>query len=130
VRSILSVFGIYVLVLLLAGTFPVGAGDALHGGALLHPAIPHVHTGSAGSSVQNQIQMPNVQFKVSLTPAIETTAGGATEVPTTAITPPLPRVATVPLLGQEERLVGLELPRPQARFEPPPDPPPTPFAFA
>jgi hypothetical protein len=127
-----SVFGIYVMVLLLAGTFPVGAGDALHGGALLHPAIPHVHTYSANAepSPQPQAHGPTGKLEVGMKPAIEASPGGATEAPVTAITPPLPRVTQVPLLGQEQRLLGRELPRPLARLEPPPDPPPTSLALA
>jgi len=132
VRSVLSVFGIYVMVLLLAGTFPVGAGDALHGGALLHPAIPHVHryTANTEPSPQPHAHGPTGKLEVGMKPAIEATSGGATEVPVTAVTPPLPRVAQVPLLGEERRLIGWDLPWPLARLEPPPDPPPTSLGLA
>jgi hypothetical protein len=129
VRSNLSIFCIYVLVLLLAGTFPIGAGDAKHGGALLHPAIPHVH-GPGEDGATSQPQAPSAELKVSLTPTIETTAGGATEIPVTALTPPLPRVAANRPFGREQRLVVPDLPRPRARSDPPPDPPPTSLALA
>jgi hypothetical protein len=115
VRSVLAFFGIYVLAVLLASTFPVGAGDAAHGGALLHPVFPHVHLGHAEAD----------RGKVGLTPAIDASAGGATEALSSGLTPPLPRAMLGILVGPEQRLIIWDLPRPIRLLEPPPDPPPT-----
>jgi hypothetical protein len=127
VRSVLAFFGIYVLAVLLASTFPVGAGDAVHGGALLHPAFPHVHndTRETATPPTPQRDRPNV----SLTPAIDASAGGATEVPGTALTPPLPHTAFNVLIGPEQPLISWDLPWPIGLLKPPPDPPPTSLAF-
>jgi hypothetical protein len=119
VRSVLAFFGIYVLAVLLASTFPVGAGDAAHGGALLHPVFPHGHLGQA------EADPGRGRLKVGLTPAFDASAGGATEVPGTALTPPLPRAMPGMVLGPEQRLVTWDLPRPVGLLKPPPDPPPT-----
>src|SRR5437879_8771340 len=101
VRSVLAVFGIYVLAVLLASTFPVGAGDAVHGGALLHPAFPHTHA-PAGEPAPNPA--PQRASKPTLTPALDASAGGLTEVPSTALTPPIPRPAIAVLLFSAARL--------------------------
>ena len=136
-RSILAVFGIYVLALLLASTFPVGAGDPVHGGALVHPAFPHTHTapGSAlaaptraSVSAHAAARQPNFNF---FTPAFDASAGTASEGPGTAITPPVPRPTqgVIPLFAV--RLIAHERPWPAGRLDPPPDPPPpTPFVVA
>jgi hypothetical protein len=121
VRSVLSLFGIYVLAVLLASTFPVGAGDARHGGSLLHPAFPHVHGQPAA---QPQVA-PSGHYTVALTPAFDASAGGATEVPSTALTPPLPRAALGVGFFRAAGLLTWDNPRPLGRLEPPPDPPPT-----
>ncbi len=118
-RSVLAFFGIYVLAVLLASTFPVGAGDAAHGGALLHPVFPHVHLGHA------EADHAPPQLKVGLTPAIDANAGGATEALSTALTPPLPRALSGILVGPQQRLLIWDVPRPIGLVEPPPDPPPT-----
>ena len=119
VRSVLAFFGIYVLAVLLASTFPVGAGDAAHGGALLHPVTPHVHPGHAAADLAPR------QLKVGLTPAIDASAGGATEALTLAPTPPLPRAMSGILVGPQQRFLIWDMPRPIGLSEPPPDPPPT-----
>jgi hypothetical protein len=119
VRSVVAVLGIYVLALLLAGTFPVAAGDAVHGGALLHPAFPHSHGPSEASPAT-----PSRELRVGLGPALDASAGGATEIPAMGLTPPVPRSAVGVLVFGDERLVPRERPRPIGRLEPPPDPPP------
>ncbi len=119
VRSVLAFFGIYVLAVLLASTFPVGAGDAAHGGALMHPVFPHVHLGHAA------VDLGPPHLKVGLTPAFDASAGGATEAPGTALTPPLPRPMLGILVGPEQRLIIWDISRPIGLLEPPPDPPPT-----
>ena len=125
-RSVLSLFGIYVLAVLLAGTFPIGAGDAMHGGSLLHPAFPHVHERSGA-----QPQPPPAaaaasgHYTVGFTPAWDASAGGATEVPSTALTAPLPRAAVSVGFGRDGRLLTWDHPQPSGVLEPPPDPPPT-----
>jgi hypothetical protein len=121
VRSVLAFFGIYVLAVLLASTFPMGAGDAAHGGALLHPVFPHVHLGQAAADVD-----PG-RLKVSLTPAIDASTGAA-DAPGTALTPPVPRAAIGILVGPEQRLLTWDMPRPIGLLKPPPDPPPTSLA--
>jgi len=126
VRSVLPLFGVYVLAVLLASTFPVGAGDAMHGGALLHPAFPHVHE---RPDAQPQVA-PAGDYTVALTPAWDASAGGATEVPSTALTPPLPRAAVAVGFYRDGRLLSWDNPRPLGRLEPPPDPPPTSLDFA
>jgi hypothetical protein len=128
VRSVLAVFGVYILALLLASTFPVGAGDAMHGGSLLHPAFPHVH-GRAGNTA-SQAPAPAGHYQVGLMPAFDASAGGATEVPSTALTPPLPRVAISVGFGRDDRLLTWDRPWPVGLLEPPPDPPPTSLGFA
>jgi hypothetical protein len=123
VRSVVAIFGVYVLALLLAGSFPVGAGDARHGGALLHPAYPHIHEPSAA---QQSGRAPSLEsVKIGLLPAIDASAGGATEIPSTALTPPLPRAMAglFPLSAQHQILI--ERRAPESRLEPPPDPPPS-----
>jgi len=119
-RSVLAILGIYLLALLLAGTFPVGAGDAVHGGALLHPAFPHSHPAAAPADPT----APSHASKVGLGPALDTSAGGATEVPSVGLTPPMPRPSLGVLPFADERVVPRERPWPIGRLEPPPDPPP------
>jgi hypothetical protein len=121
-RAVLGFFGIYVLAVLLASTFPIGAGDAAHGGALLHPVFPHVHLGHAEADLGPR------HLKVGLTPAFDASAGGATEVPAAALTPPLPRGVPGILVGPEQRLLTWDLPWPIGLLKPPPDPPPTSLA--
>ena len=133
-RSVLAVFGIYVLAVLLASTFPVGAGDPVHGGALVHPAFPHTHAPAGTAPVPPTLVGAHAaarEPRFSFTPAFDASAGATTEVPGMAITPPVPRPTqgVIPLLTA--RLLLRELPRPNGRLDPPPDPPPpTPFVVA
>ena len=130
VRSVLALFGIYVLAVLLAGTFPIGAGDAMHGGSLLHPAFPHVHERSGAQSRPAAQAASSAHYTVGFTPAWDASAGGATEVPSTALTPPLPRAAVSVGFDRDARLPTWDHPQPPGVLEPPPDPPPTSLGFA
>jgi hypothetical protein len=125
VRSVLAFFTIYVLALLLASTFPVGTGDAAHGGALLHPVFPHFHsdTGEAAVAAANTERS---HLNLGHAPAIDLSAGAASEVLGTALTPPLPRSGWLGLAGEPERRLLISAPpQPISLLEPPPDPPPT-----
>src|SRR5262245_57485512 len=120
VRSVLAVFGIYVLALLLAGTFPVGAGDPVHGGALVHPAFPHTHRPAGGVAAGPTPVAAHAAARASkfnLAPAFDSSAGAATEVPSTAITPPVPRPAAGVFPLFDARLLPLERPRPAGRMD-------------
>jgi hypothetical protein len=120
VRSILAVFGVYVLGLLLAGTFPLGAGDAVHGGSLLHPAFPHSHGQLDAAATSQRSPKPTLET------TWDSSAGGAAESPSTGLAPPLPKAPIAMVILGDARLVARELPWPAGRREPPPDPPPLP----
>jgi hypothetical protein len=123
VRSVLAFFGIYVLAVLLASTFPIGAGDAAHGGVLLHPIFPHVH-----NAAREGASLPPSHVSVGGAPAFDSSAGGANEVPVTALTPPLPRATLGLPVGPVQRLLTWDLPPPIGLLKPPPVPPPTSLA--
>jgi hypothetical protein len=123
VRSIFGVAGLYLIALLLAGSSPLGAGDAAHGGAVLHSTLPHVH-GLAGQTTPatRTSANPNIAPGTSL----DASAGGATELPTVGLTPPLPRQSAAYLEDLFRRNVGRrEYPWRDRFLDPPPDPPPT-----
>jgi hypothetical protein len=122
VRSIFALAGIYLMALLLAGSSPLGAGDATHGGAVLHSALPHVHC----RAFQDATAARASNDRIRLGTTLDTSAGGATEPPTVGLTPPLPRpsaasVEAVFHSGLESR----EYPWRDRLLDPPPDPPPT-----
>lgn len=111
---------ISVLVLTLALSLPVGSDDGVHGGALLHTALPHTHAGAA-------VAPTSARRVAGFSPDPSFTAGSAptTELPSAGLTPPLPQVALT--FGSRDpgwqRLLS-EL-APSSWREPPPDPPPS-----
>jgi hypothetical protein len=122
VRSIFALAGIYLMALLLAGSSPLGAGDATHGGAMLHSTLPHVH----GRADQAAAAARASNYNVGLATTLDTSAGGATEPPTVGLTPPMPRPSAAPLEGVfRSGLVRLEDPWRDRFLDPPPHPPPT-----
>lgn len=105
---------------MLALSLPVGAEDGVHGGALLHTALPHTHAGTAPAPT-------TARRPAGFSPDPSFTAGSAptTELPGAGLTPPLPHLALTlgsPRPGWQRS--GSE-PPPGSRREPPPDPPPT-----
>ncbi|HEV7664279.1 MAG TPA: hypothetical protein VGQ62_12135 [Chloroflexota bacterium] len=112
-----AILGIYVLALLLASSVPVGSSDPVHGGALLHAALPHVHLGSERVAVRSA--------QLSLGSTIEAGASTTTELPGSGLTPPLPRATADLVAGPVQRLAADVMTWPGALNEPPPDPPPT-----
>lgn len=107
------------LVLMLALSVPAGADDGVHGGALLHTALPHTH-GSAAPGLAPS------RRPAAFSPDPSFTAGSAptSELPGAGLTPPLPQIS-LDLASDGpgwQRSTSDRLP--SSRCEPPPDRPP------
>jgi len=113
-----------VLATLLVLTTPVGAGQGVHQGDLLHPLLPHLHfvngrlvLHDAGGATETRVQTG---------PALGAGAFGDAAGLGTAISPTVPRPVVLLPIYSLARLGASRTVLPREFLETPPDPPPQP----
>ena len=116
-----------VLATLLVVTTPVGVGQGVHQGDLLHPAFPHLHyvndklVSHESASLAN---VANATRNVHKGPAVGAGAGADAAGPGVALSPTVPR-PTVMLPGDNARRLGVARTVPPREYLATPlDPPP------
>ena len=130
-RTSLALFGSYMLVLLLAGSLPVGVSDAVHGGALVHAALPHVHATTVSTRpaphapAARPLPTSAEQLANDASPAVDAGTTTSSQIPSSGLTPSLPRSSLNLPLDLGRRLLVRPQVWPDAPGEPPPTPPPT-----
>jgi len=122
-RSLSGVTVLYLLVLLLAGTSPVGTGRGVHRDQLVDLLVPHVHFPEGAAALTDRPPRP-LTSDTSSGPSLGAGVGADGASLGMALTPPLPGVGQLAIPADARRLECVDALSPGSYADAPPDPPP------
>jgi len=122
-RSLSGVTVLYLLVLLLAGTAPIGTGQGVHRDQLVDVLVPHVHFPRGAAATTDRPPQP-LTSDTAADPSLGAGVGADGASLGMALTPPPPVVGQLVISADGCPFECVDALPPSSYAEAPPDPPP------
>jgi hypothetical protein len=124
-RSVPATLFVFLLLLMLVVTTPMGTGDSVHGSTLLHPLFSHTHLIDGRLVTHQQLASGMPSPTTTSGPAVSSSANAAVAADVLAISPTLPLPDVLLSLPPSTGYTLLEGVLPEGLNTRPPHPPPT-----